>query len=59
MKKAFIIIGGTGWAGLVMNACIDLEPLPASGSGSDGDDAMGATETEATETEGGCKGAGP
>lgn len=49
MKRAFIIIGGAGWAGLVMSACIDLEPLP--GGGSEGDDAMGATETD-----GGCDG---
>lgn len=44
MKRAFNIIGVATAAGLVMSACIDLEPLPAeddtgggsSGSGSDG-----------------------
>jgi len=34
MKRAFNIIGLATAAGLVMSACIDLEPLPAEGDGS-------------------------
>lgn len=55
MKRAFIIIGRAGWAGLMMSACIDLDPLPSTGGGSEGGETTAATGG-ADETAGGCEG---
>src|SRR3712207_3771547 len=54
MKRAFIIIGMAGGAGLVMSGCIDLEPLPATGGSSAGEGEEGEVGDDRTEgTEGG------
>jgi hypothetical protein len=58
MKRAFIIIGVAAVAGLVMSACIDLEPLPEGpgSSSGDGDAGPGSTDGADETAESGCAG---